>query len=114
MKLKILKNYLGFIGQVRESPKHVLRQLYSLTRLDARTVTGQNLRNILLLTDKLHVDQLNQSVVSDIKYHEIEPNDLWRINIVKEIIDIKHGNLVKPDGWTEEELDTMLNTACSL
>ena len=102
MKLKILKNYLGCIGQVRESPKHALRQLYSLNRLDARTETGQNLRNILLLTDKLHVDQLDQGVVSDIKYHEIETNDLWRINTVKEIIDMKHGNLVKPDGWTEE------------
>ena len=56
MKLKVLKNYMTFIKQVRKSPKHVLRQLYSLASSDARTVTGQNLRNILLLTDKLQVN----------------------------------------------------------
>ena len=104
---------MNFIKQVRNSPKHVLRQLYSLASSDARTVTGQNLRNILLLTDNLHVDQLDPSVVNTNKYHEIEKNDMWRISMVKEILDIKYGNLVLPDGWTEEELDMMLNMACT-
>ena len=62
MKMKILKNYLSFIQQVKKSTKHVLRQLYSLASNDVRTVTGQNLRNILLLTNKLHVDQLDPSM----------------------------------------------------
>ena len=113
MKIKVLRNYLNFIKQIRNSPKHVLRQLYSLASSDARTVTGQNLRNILLLTDKLHVDQLDPSVVNTIKYHEIEENDMWRISMVKEILNIKYGNLVLPDDWTEEELDMMLNMACT-
>ena len=38
---------------------------------------------------------------------------MWRISIVKEILNIKYGNLVLPDGWTEEELDMMLNMACT-
>ena len=100
MKIKVLRNYLNFIKQIRNSPKHVLRQLYSLASSDARTVTGQNLRNILLLTDKLHVDQLDPSVVNTIKYHEIEKNDMWRISMVNEILDIKYGKMVLPDGWT--------------
>ena len=113
MKIKILKNYLSFIQQVRKSPKHVLRQLYCLASSDARTVTGQNLRNILLLTNKVHVDQLEPSLVDTFKYHQIEDQDVWRVNLVKEILDLQHGDLVLPDGWSEEELDMMLNYACT-
>ena len=113
MKMKILKNYLSFIKQVRKSPKHVLRQLYSLASADVRTVTGQNLRNILLLTNKLHVDQLDPSIVSTLEYHKMEEQETWRTSLVKEILDLKHGNLVLPDGWSDEELDMILDLACT-
>ena len=113
MKLKILKNYLSFIGQVRKSPKHVLRQMYGLASADVRTVTGQNLRNILLLTNKLHVDQLDPSLVNTLEYHKVEEQDVWRVNLVKEILDLQHGDLVLPDGWSEDELEMMLNLACT-
>ena len=111
MKIKILKNYLSFIKQVRKSPKHVLRQLYGLASDDVRTVTGQNLRNILLLTKKLHVDQLEPSLVNTLEYHKEEERD---VNLVKEILDLQHGDLVLPDGWSDDELDTMLNLACTV
>ena len=114
MKIKILKNYLSFIKQVRKSPKHVLRQLYGLASADVRTVTGQNLRNILLLTNKLHVDQLDPSLVNTLEYHKVEEQDVWRVNLVKEILDLQHGDLVLPDGWSDDELDTMLNLACTV
>ena len=113
MKMKILKNYLSFIKQVRKSPKYVLRQLYSLASADVRTVTGQNLRNILLLTNKLHVDQLDPSIVSTLEYHKMEEQETWRTSLVKEILDLKHGNLVLPDGWSDEELDMILDLACT-
>ena len=103
MKIKVLKNYMTFIKQVRKSPKHVLRQLYSLASSDARTVTGQNLRNILLLTDKLQVDQLDPIIVDNIKYHEVDKKDDWRIGVVKKILDVKYGNLVLPvNGWSDD------------
>ena len=35
-------------------------------------MTGSNLRNILLLTDKLHVEDLEPSLVDNIMYHKIE------------------------------------------
>ena len=113
IKIKMLKNYLSFIKQVRKSPKHVLRQLYGLASADVRTVTGQNLRNILLLTNKLHVDQLDPSLVNTLEYHKVEEQDVWRVNLVKEILDLQHGDLVLPDGWSDDELDTMLNLACT-
>ena len=61
MKIKLIKNYLGFIKRARESPKYVLRQLYQLASRDVRTVTGSNLRNILMLTNTLKMDNLDPS-----------------------------------------------------
>ena len=78
-----------------------------------RTVTDSNLRNILLLTSKTHVDELQPSLVNTIEYNKIEERDLWRVNLVKELIDLKHGDLVIPDGWTEGELDMIMNFACT-
>ena len=62
-KTKIMRGYLGFIKRVRNSSKHVLRQLYHLASRYMRNVTGSNLRNILMLTNKVHVDELEPSVL---------------------------------------------------
>ena len=51
LKIKLLRDYLGFIGRIRKSSKPVLKQLYHLAKSDVRTTTGSNLRNILLQTD---------------------------------------------------------------
>ena len=51
MKIKLMRNYLGFIKRIKDSSKTVVKQLYMLASSDVRTVTGSYLRNILLLTD---------------------------------------------------------------
>ena len=56
------RGYLGFIERVRKSAKPVLRQLYHLASRDVKTATGTNLRNILMLTDKLQVDDMVDSM----------------------------------------------------
>ena len=80
---------------------------------DVRTVTGSNLRNILLLTNKLQVDSLEPSLVDTIKYHPIEDRDKWRIGMVKELIDLKHRGVFISEEWSEGELDTILDFACT-
>ena len=50
VKFKILKNYLTFIATLRKSSRPVLRQLYLFASNDVQSITGNNLRNILLLT----------------------------------------------------------------
>ena len=86
MRTKLLRNYLGFIRRIRNSSKPVLRLLYSLASSDARTVTGTNLRNILLLTDRLQVDDLEPSLMDTIKYHQIQDNESCRVGLVMELV----------------------------
>ena len=113
MKVKVTKNYLNFIDSVRKSPKHVLRQLLGLASSDARSVTGSNLRKILLLTNEVNIEKLHPTKVDISFYHNIEESEKWRVDLIKEIIDMKHSELIPPGDWSWEEFEEILNFACS-
>ena len=112
-KVKLMKNYLGFIKRVRESSKFVLRQLYQLSSNDTRTVTGSNLRSILVLTNMMKVEDLDPGVVDKINYLQAEDSELWRLGLIDELIDIKYGILSPPDGWSEADLEKVLSVTCT-
>ena len=113
MSIVVVKNFLSFITRIRESPKPVLRQLYQMTKNNVQSTTGRNLRNILVQTNLSKVDDLTPSVVGQISYKPIDDNDQWRVNIIKEIMDIKSGLIETPLDWTYTEIDEILNIACS-
>ena len=73
MRITVIKNFLGFIMSVKESKKPVVRQLYNLTKDDVWT-NGANLRKILLLPNKLSVDDLYPDLVNSIQYQKIKEN----------------------------------------
>ena len=110
LRKQLIKKYLRFIQSIKNSSKPVIRQMLELCRKDTRTITGANLRNILLLTDLPTSDELNPSV--EIKHNEIMQKDLWRVNVVKEILDMKFGELEVPEGWSFAELDEIAGFVC--
>ena len=113
MRTMLIKNYLSFISSVKLSSKFVLRQLYSLASSDVRSVTGSNLRNILMMTSLINVNDLHPNVMNNIKYHIIENTQMWRVGLISEVIDIKYGNLRNPNGWTDLDLDEILYISCT-
>ena len=113
MTITLIKNFINFTNKIKQSPKAILRHLYSIVKADVRTTTGSNLRNILLQTSLTSVDDLHPGTVKELKYMEMEDRDMWRIPIIKEAMDIKFGNIYPPDGWTMDELDEILNFACT-
>ena len=113
MSITLMKNFVKFISSIKKSSKAVLRQLYSIAKADVRTTTGSNLRNILLQTNLSSVDEICPSTVKNIKYKEITDRDMWRIPIIRELIDIKCGETNPPEGWNLEELQEILDMACT-
>ena len=97
MSITLIRNILSFINKIKQSAKPVLRQLYNIAKNDVRTITGSNLRNILLQTGLSSVDD-QLGTVKQIKYEEIREIDKWRIPIIQEAIDIKCGKINPPDG----------------
>ena len=64
---------------------------------DCRSITGRNLRR--LQTDKMLCEKYN-----------LEKNDRWKINFVKEMIDIKSGK--KRCNLSFKEIDAILENVC--
>ena len=57
-----------------------------------------------MLTNKVQVDELEPSVVDYMAYHRVEENNTWRVGMVKELIDIKQGDLLPPESGLSKNL----------
>ena len=109
---KILgKRFLSFISMVRSSSKYALVQLLEAVVGDARCTTGSNLRNIMLMAGKNRIEELDEGDI-DIEYHEILESEAWRVDFIKEVVELKYGDLSLP-GFTEEELEEIQNYLCT-
>ena len=103
----MMHRFITFIEQIRKSTKNASKHLLESILLDARSTTGSNIRNILLLTDKSLIQELVPNDVLALKYNRIENEEKWKIIMAQEIIEIKNGNL-EVDNFRREELEEML------
>ena len=91
LKITLMKRFLSFIQQIENSPKLLPNLLLRTIRNDSRSTTGSNLRNILLLTSKYDSVMLVPSDALEIEFLPVPEEDTWKINLVKELIDVKWG-----------------------
>ena len=112
MKFVLLERFLGFLNQIEKSKKQVPKQLLSFIKQDSKSITGSNLRNILLLTDKHRVEELCKDDIRKMKYHEIEEKDEWKVKFIHEITDVKF-NKLEVENFSTEELDEILSHLCT-
>ena len=95
----------------KPSCKFLLRTIYRNTN----AVTGKNIRNIEIETG-FNIDIYNMkhnldNILNKIWFARIPENELWRINSVKELSQIKSGHL-KLEGFSIEEIEDMLQFIC--
>ena len=79
---------------------------------DVRSVTGHNFRNIMLLVGKTSVEAVKKDDAFKIEYFPINETDSWRIDAIKEIVDVKTGILEIVD-FEMEELEDILTYLCT-
>ena len=112
LKKVLLTRFISFLDQIEKSRKCVTKQLLSFIKRDTRSTTGSNLRNLLLLTNKHSINELKKDDINQIKYNEINKEDEWKVNFIKEIIDIK-ANQIEVENFSYDELDEILNHLCT-
>ena len=61
--------------------------------MDVRSVTGANMRNIMLLVGKTKVEDVKPSDVDSLDYFKLEENEMWKVGMIKELIDFKSGDV---------------------
>ena len=113
MKTLLMTRLMRFVKKLETSKKPVLRQLIRLTKNNTMSVTGKNLRGILLLTQKSRVNDLEEEDVKNIKYHHLEETEMWRMTVINEVLQIKSGERELPDEWSWQELEDVLELACT-
>ena len=79
--------------------------------MDTNSITGSNLRNILLMTDKTTIEELVPDDLSSLKYQPMPEDEMWKLSILQEIIDTKHGNMEISE-FRHNELEGMLDYLC--
>ena len=66
----------------------------------------------MLLCDKNSVDDLSPEDAMSVPYHEPPEEELWRLGVLDELLEVQHGELAVP-GFNFEELAMMLNFICT-
>ena len=112
LKFVLLKRFLGFLDKIRKGKKTKLRHILKFVENDCQSVTGLNLRNILLLTDKHKIEDLCQSDIFHLTYRPIPENERWRPSLLEELLEIRdeQQDLFQFD---KQHVDDMINFVCT-
>ena len=79
---------------------------------DVRSTTGCNLRKILLLTEKSTVDDLMKSDVYSMKYNPTGDDDLWKEQLLDEILLLRDGAMTI-ENLDHNEIKDIINDICT-
>ena len=112
LKVTLITRFLNFISQIQKSPKILPNVLLQCIKRDCRSVTGSNLRNILLLTNKDDISQLVNSDVTKLVYMPVPDHEIWRVEMLKELIEVKWGD-VTIDNLEENEINEIIEELCT-
>ena len=72
---------------------------------------GSNIRNILLLLNKEDFCDIDQYDPLSLDYHQVSDSDQWRIGLLTELIEAKHGNLRIE--LEDQEIDLIITDICT-
>ena len=112
IKKQFIKRFLQFTKQILESPKIAIKNVFNLVRHNCLSVTGSNLRNIMLLVQKTSILDLVPEDAYKVVYHEMPENEAWRVGFVTEITDVKFGEATI-EGFSRKELNVILDSICT-
>ena len=111
VKQVFAQRFLKFCDKLKNSKKAVIKDTFNKIKHDVRTTTGKNLAELSGLVNK-PVGNLSHCDAYEIKYEAIEDEQRYRIDFIKEIIDVRN-SILDVDGFSEAELDLILEHLCT-
>ena len=112
LRSSLIKRFLSFTEQIMKSPKIALKNLFKTVMYDTQSVTGYNLRRIMLMVNKNDISELRTTDALNLQYMPVHQEEIWKVNMVKEITDIKFGEQVLED-FPHDELQAILDFICT-
>ena len=110
--LKVLVNrFLAFLDNISKSSKKAIKMLLETASSVVRSVTGSNLREIMLRVGKSRVADLGRGDGDKIAYFEMTEDEIWKVKMIKEIIDVKN-DWIEVEDYEGEALEEILTYLC--
>ena len=109
MQSVLLKRFLKFIDKLKNCDKTSF--MFNLVKNDGRSVTGHNLRSIRDLVGKNTIDELCPCDADTIVYSETPPEQLWKVDFLHELINIKNDEYFL-DYFKRREINAMIVNIC--
>ena len=69
-----------------------MRSLFASLKHDCQSVTGRNIRFLMNKYNKGCINELNKHTTDQGIYQEIPDNERWRVDVLKELVDVKKGD----------------------
>ena len=111
--------YVKFMNSFSKNQRQSLKALQNVVKNDARSVTGSNLRKILLDTGHLIIPGITKKIILDnYKVYKTPEGEEWRVPLIESLLEVKAGNwAIEFDGEQEtlnlDAVKLMLDRACS-
>ena len=67
--------------------------LLNVIKSDTRSIAGCNIRKILLLLKKTKIEDINTEDITNLEYAVLGKENAWRVNFIKELTEVKFGQL---------------------
>ena len=112
VKNMLMKRFLSFLNQIEKSEKRLPKKMLKYVKKETRSTTGSNLRKIMLLVNKIRIEDVTMEDANIFKYARVPPEDEWRVGMAKEIIEIRSRKL-EVENFDDEEIEEMLVYICT-
>ena len=109
----MMKNFLRFCELVMKSSKEALKNVFLNVRENVQSYTGNNLRRIMILMNKNNIRELESFEVKEsLSYNPVPEDQQWRIGFLREMIDVRAGDL-EVDGFSVKEISEIKENICT-
>ena len=100
--------YIGFAWSVKNSKKEEVNLLYNICKYDQTTITGSNLKFLMESYEKNTIDKLfeNRFNISRNVVYPMNENDIWKVSLLEELVEIKSGR--KEVELSEKEVEDLI------
>lgn len=111
IKINLMKRFIKFISNCTNSKKHVVKDFVNVIKYNTLSITGRNLRKIMLLLNKSDINDINVKDFQNIFFYSMDVSNNYKIQLLKDMINIRHyGDTI--DNFSNLDIQNITNWLC--
>ena len=111
VKLVLIERFVSFMDKIETSGKLAIRMLKSEAMKDVRSTTGANFRGIMKLLGDMDIQNVSIPTIKTLDYRPMCEENQWKIEIAKELNDVRNGDKIL-EGFNPTEVNDMMEFLC--